>query len=146
MTAVAVGVSLSDVYGSFTRMVQTLDFTTIRRAPKEYHWYCDNARTGKHISLTECFVISAYVDSREDTQTYGLCSALLDRSIRAGIFYGTVTPPSTFAEQRLDLLLWGTTHWGRITTISGGRKCAVVVKLSRRTNSHSSSARGKSHI
>ena len=66
MTAVAVGVSLSDVYGSFTRMVQTLDFTTIRRAPKEYHWYCDNARTGKHISLTECFVISADVDSGED--------------------------------------------------------------------------------
>ena len=28
--------------------------------------HCDNARTGKHISLTECFVISADVDSGDD--------------------------------------------------------------------------------
>ena len=63
MTAASVGGSLSDVYGSFTRMAQILDFTTIRRAHKEH---CNNARTGKHISLTECFVISADVDSGED--------------------------------------------------------------------------------
>jgi len=63
MTAASVGGSLSDAYGSFTRMAQFLDFTKIRRAHKAH---CDNARTGKHISLTECFVISADVDSGDD--------------------------------------------------------------------------------
>ena len=63
MTAASVGGSLSDAYGSFTRMAQFLDFTTIRRVHKEH---CNNARTCKHISLTECFVISADVDSGDD--------------------------------------------------------------------------------
>ena len=43
------------------------------------------------------------------SQTYGLCSALLDRSIRAGIFYGT-TPPSTSASRAHYTgaqLIWG---------------------------------------
>ena len=80
-------VAQSDVYGRFTRMLQHLDFTTTRRAHKEC---CLNARSGKHISLTDCFVISADVDSVEDkilsvSQTYGLCLALLDRLIWAGI-------------------------------------------------------------
>ena len=98
MTAATVGVTLSDFNGSFTRMVQTLDFTTIRRAHKEY---CSDARTGKHISLADIFVISADVESGEDKsllQSLSFCLALLDRSIRAGILYGMVTPPSTFAE------------------------------------------------
>ena len=84
MTAATVGVSLSDVYGSFTHMVQTLDITTICRA-HELEEYCDNARTGKHISLTQCFVISADVDSGDSvektkfssvSQTFGLCLGL----------------------------------------------------------------------
>ena len=49
MTEATVDVSLSDVYGNFTRMVQALDFTTIRRAHKEY---CDNARTGPMLEST----------------------------------------------------------------------------------------------
>ena len=43
--------------------LQFLDFTKIRHA---HNAHCDNARTGKHISLTECFVISADVDSGDD--------------------------------------------------------------------------------
>ena len=55
------------------------------------------------------------------SQIYSFCSVLLNGSILAVIFYGTVTPPSSFAEQRQDLLLWGTTHGGHITTISVGQ-------------------------
>ena len=63
MTAATVGIPLLDLYGSFSRMVQHLDFTTIRRAHKEY---CLKARSGKHTLLSDCFLIPADVDSGED--------------------------------------------------------------------------------
>ena len=66
--------------------------------------FSQNARSDKHILLTESYLLLSVLLSQlmsllEKTkyqsvsQTYGLCSALLDRSIRAGIFYGSVTPP-----------------------------------------------------
>ena len=56
-------VLLLDIYGSFTHMVQHLNFTTIHHMHKEY---CVNVRSGKHISLTDCFIISADADFGED--------------------------------------------------------------------------------
>ena len=58
-----------------------------------------------NIFLQQRFLLSQLMLTLEKTQylsvsqTYGLCLALLNRSIWAGIFYSTVMPPSTFTEQ-----------------------------------------------
>ena len=113
MTAATVGVALSDVYGSFTRMVQNLDFTTIRRAQSIGSTQGPaNIFRLLTVSLSELMLTLEKTRYLSVSQTYGLCLALLDRSIWAGIFYGTVTS---------DLLLWGTTHFWRIAKISVGK-------------------------
>ena len=102
MTAASVGGSLSDVCGSLTRMAQILDFTTIPRAHKGH---CNNVRTGKHISLTECLVISADVDSGEDKIFIRFSNLWSLLSIAGQINSGWdfLAPPSTFAEQMPNL-------------------------------------------
>ena len=95
------------------------------------HVCCSTSNSSKSVERTRTigawlFPSSGDVDSVNDkificSSNYGPSSALLDRSIRAGIFNGRVAPPLTWSKPRLDFEHCGTTHWASITTISAGQ-------------------------
>ena len=82
-------------------MVQHVDFTISCCAHKDY---CHNVRSGKHILLTDCFVISADVVSGEDkifvcfSNLWSL-SSIAQQIDSCWDFYG-IAGSATFAEQR----------------------------------------------
>ena len=118
MTAASVGIP-SDLYGSFSRMVQHLDFTT-----------CLKARSGKHTLLTGCFIISADVDSGEDKifVCFSRLSSLLSiaQQINSGwnfLWHGDAT--FNFCRAEAGLITFGhnslgTHHQNLYWTIMGG--------------------------
>ena len=139
-------VSLSDLYGSFTHMAQWCSISTSPQPVARTKTMFSTRGPANMFRWQTVLLFQLMLTLEKNkkifvSRTNGLCSALLDRSIRAGIFYGTermVTPPSTSAEptQRPDVLHRGTTYGRRITTIYIGQKWVVLVKLRRLTNSH----------
>ena len=72
MTAASLGAALMDLFVSFKRMAKHLDFTTIRRAHKDY---CQNTRSGKHISSTARQIDSGWDFLWHGDATFYFCKA-----------------------------------------------------------------------